>query len=142
MKYARILSWALQGLVAMILAPMAIAKFTGAEQATALFSEIGMEPTGRYIIGTLELIAALLLLIPTSVAWGAILAWGVMTGAIIAHITALGLGEPVTPLGIPLCVMALLNWLGCSAIIALRRREIELIRNMSPGETDVSPNKP
>lgn len=143
MNRLRMLSWALQVLVALTLTPMAIAKFIGDGQAVALFTEIGMEPAGRYLIGALELIVVALLLLPSSVAWGAILGWGVMTGALIAHATVLGLGDPVPSLGIPLGVMALLNWLGCAAIIILRRREIEFIRNMSPEEEEeASADKP
>lgn len=141
MKRTRTASWVLQVLVAFILVPMAIGKFVGDSQASALFEQIEMEPGGRYVVGVVELIAAGLLLIPGVAAWGAILAWGVMTGALIAHTTSLGLGEPVPVLGLPLGVLAMLNWLGASAIIILRRRDIGFIRDMSP-EEDSSPKKP
>jgi len=141
MKPMRTASWTLQVLVAVILLPMALGKFVGDTQTSGLFEQIDMEPGGRYVVGLVELIAAGLLLIPGFAAWGAILAWGVMTGALIAHATSLGLGDPVPILGLPLGALAVLNWLGASAIIVLRRRDIGFIRDMSP-EEDVSPRKP
>jgi len=142
MNRVRIASWALQGLVALILTPMALGKFTGGGNTEALFAQLGMEPTGRYAIGAMELAAVALLLMPSSVAWGAILAWGVMSGAIIAHTTVLGIGEPIPPLGVPLGVMAGVCWLASSAILVLRRREIGFLRHMFPDDADASPNRP
>lgn len=134
-------SWTLQVLVALALLPLAVGKFTGDSQTTATFTQLGMEPAGRYLIGVLELIAVGLLLIPGIATWGAILTWGVMTGALIAHATILGLGEPVPFLGLPLSILALINWLGASAIVVLRRHDIGFIRDMSP-EADLTPRKP
>ena len=142
MKASRALSWMLQILVALVLAPMAFAKFAGDAQSVEIFSQLGMEPTGRYIIGVLELLAAAMLLMPNGVAWGAILGWGVMSGAIIAHATVLGVGDPIPRIGLPLGVMAIFNWLGCSVVVVLHRNDIEFIRNMSPKKKDTSPERP
>lgn len=141
MKRLRTASWTLQVFVAVTLLPMALGKFLGDPKTSALFEQIDMEPGGRYVVGVVELVTAGLLLIPGFAAWGAILAWGVMTGAIIAHTTSLGLGDPIPILGLPLGVLAVLNWLGASAIIVLRRHDIGFVRDMSP-EEDVSPRKP
>ena len=65
-------------------------KFSGHPESVQLFTELGMEPEGRIIIGTLELMACVLLLIPSSVTFGAILGSALMTGAIIGHFTVLG----------------------------------------------------
>jgi len=125
-------SWCLQGLVALVLAPMIFAKLAGHAQARSLFTVLGMEPGGRYLVAGLELVALLLLLVPVSVGWGAILGWGLMTGALIAHLTELGMRGPM----LPMCLAALFNWLGCTAILVLRRREIEFIRHMCPDEEE------
>jgi len=138
---SRPLSWILQILVAVILTPAAISKLAGSDPSIDLFTQLEIEPAGRFLIGVIEMLAVILLLVPASVAWGAILAWGVMSGAVIAHATVLGLGEPVPPIGLPLAIMAAINWLGTTAILVLRRREIEFIRNMFP-EQEPSPNKP
>ena len=121
-----VVAWILQLAVAAILAASAIGKLVGAPEAVALFADLGMEPAGRYLVALLELVAALLLLLPWSVAWGGVLAWGLMGGALIAHATRLGIsGE----MGI-LTLAAVFNWIAASAILYLRRSEIEFIRCM------------
>jgi uncharacterized membrane protein YphA (DoxX/SURF4 family) len=133
--------WALRILVALVLVPMAAGKFVEGAQTSALFAQIDMEPGGRYVVGVIEILAAGLLLIPGLAAWGAILAWGVMSGALIAHATTLGMGDPVPFLGVPLGVLAMVNWLATSTIIVIHRRDIGFIRDMSP-ERDSSERKP
>lgn len=141
MNKSLLAGWMLQVLVALVLVPMAAGKFVEDTQTSALFAQIDMEPGGRYVVGVIEFVAAVLLLIPGLAAWGAILAWGVMSGALIAHATALGLGDPVPFLGIPLGVLAMFNWLATSTIIVIHRRDIGFIRDMSP-ERDSSQRKP
>ena len=119
---SKTVSWTLQILVAAILAYGAYAKFISAEESIATFQQLGMEPVGRYLVATLEALAALLLLFPGSVAWGAILSWGVMTGAIIAHGSHLGLT--------PISAAALFNWLASAAIIYLQRHKIRFLQSM------------
>jgi putative oxidoreductase len=65
-------------------------KFTGASESIYIFSTIGMEPWGRWVVGTLELVAGTLLLIPGTAGLGALLAAGLMGGAIGMHLTILG----------------------------------------------------
>jgi uncharacterized membrane protein YphA (DoxX/SURF4 family) len=50
-----------------------------------------MEPWGRIGTGTMELIAAILILIPRTTAFGALLAIGLMSGALFFHLTKLGI---------------------------------------------------
>ena len=50
-----------------------------------------MEPVGRIGIGILELIAALLLLFPKTIWAGAVLTVGIIAGAIMMHLTILGI---------------------------------------------------
>jgi len=125
-------SWVLQIPVAIVLGASALAKLSGRDAPVMIFESLGMEPTGRYLIGGLELIAALLLLIPFSVAWGAILVWGLMTGAIIAHATHLGASGPM----LPMTIAAAFNWIASTAIIFLRHRQIEFVRQMFSCDTD------
>ena len=66
-------------------------KFTGAEESKYIFSQIGAEPFGRYASGVVELIAAILLFVPRYVWLGAVLSLGVMSGAIVTHLTVLGI---------------------------------------------------
>ncbi len=56
-----------------------------------IFTVVGMEPWGRIAIGVLELIASLLMIINATAWVGAVLALGVMGGAILMHLTILGI---------------------------------------------------
>src|SRR4051794_7914210 len=84
-------SWILQLLVAAILAQTLFFKFTAAEESVYIFRRLGMEPWGRIGSGVVELIACVLLLYPRTVPLGAILAAGVISGAIVTHLTKLGI---------------------------------------------------
>jgi putative oxidoreductase len=90
-KTQNIISWALQIIVAVILFQTLFFKFTGAEESKYIFSTLGLEPWGRIGSGVVELIAVILLLIPRTVTFGAILALGTISGAIMSHLTKLGL---------------------------------------------------
>lgn len=50
-----------------------------------------MEPWGRIGTGVIELIASILLLIPSTVFVGAFLGVGLMAGAILSHLTVIGI---------------------------------------------------
>jgi len=136
MKARHLISWILQLTAAAILVMAALGKFTGQPDSVALFQQLDFDPGGRLIIGGLELVAALLLLIPQSIAWGAILGWGLMSGALIAHLTRLGFSGDMIPLGL----MAISVWVACTAIIFLRRNQSRLVRTMfarrHPGNRD------
>lgn len=66
-------------------------KFTGAAESVYIFSTLGVEPWGRIGSGVVELIAALLLLLPRTTWLGAAMALGVMSGALVSHLTVLGI---------------------------------------------------
>ena len=83
--------WILRLAAALILLQKVFFKFTASEESVYIFSTIGMEPWGRIGTGVLELMAALLLLIPRTTAIGAFLATGLMSGALFFHFTTLGI---------------------------------------------------
>jgi uncharacterized membrane protein YphA (DoxX/SURF4 family) len=83
--------WGLKLLAAIILLQTLYFKFTAAEESVYIFTQIGMEPWGRIGIGIMELIAALLILYSKTTAYGALLAIGLMAGAIFFHLTKLGI---------------------------------------------------
>ena len=79
--------------MALILLQTLFFKFTGAEESKYIFSTLmgaQNEWIGRIGSGIVELIAAILLLIPSTVWLGALLALGVSAGAIFSHLTQLG----------------------------------------------------
>src|SRR5436305_12282036 len=90
----RILSWALRGTAAVILAQTLFFKFSAAKESVYIFSTLGLEPWGRIGSGVIELIAAILLLIPRTVVFGALISLGVISGAIVSHLTKLGIALP------------------------------------------------
>src|SRR6266480_2502547 len=75
---------------AVILAQTLFFKFTGAEESIYIFTKVGLEPWGRYGSGVAELIATILLLTPRFAWAGALLALGVISGALASHLTVLG----------------------------------------------------
>ena len=83
--------WTLRIIAAIIMLQTLFFKFTAADESVYIFSKLGMEPWGRIGTGVLELIASGLILFPKTTALGAILAIGLMGGAIFFHLTRLGL---------------------------------------------------
>lgn len=82
---------ALRIIVAIILIQTLRFKFTAHPDSVYIFETVGLEPFGRIGIGILELIAGVLLLIPKTVWAGATLTLGVIGGAILMHLTQLGI---------------------------------------------------
>ena len=87
----KILKWILAIVAALILLQTLYFKFTGAEESIYIFETVGMEPWGRIGSGIAELIASVLLLIPATRAFGALMSLGVISGAIFFHLTKLGI---------------------------------------------------
>jgi uncharacterized membrane protein YphA (DoxX/SURF4 family) len=83
--------WTLRILAALIMLQTLFFKFTGAEESVYIFSTLGIEPWGRIGTGCLELIASILILLPRTTAFGAVLGLGIMGGALFFHITKLGI---------------------------------------------------
>ena len=87
----RVVSWICRIVAAVILLQTLYFKFTGAPESVYIFTKVGLEPWGRYASGVAELFAAILLLLPRTAVIGALLAAGVMVGAIGSHLTKLGI---------------------------------------------------
>ena len=84
------LSWLAQVIAAAVLGLAAISKLTSAPDSVALFTLLSVEPWGRYLLGTVELLTALLLLWPKSAVAGGALGVVLMLGAIGTHLLRLG----------------------------------------------------
>ena len=124
-RTATLLSWACQLTAAAILGQTLFFKFTGAPESRYIFSTLGLEPWGRIGTGVVELIAVALLLYPKTPVLGAVLAVGLMGGAILSHLTRLGI-EVQGDHGL-LFKLALTVLLASLLIVTLRRRELPLI---------------
>src|SRR4051812_9172715 len=90
-KVERTLSLACRGIAAVILLQTLFFKFTAAPESVYIFSKIGLEPWGRIGSGVVELMAAVLLFVPRLHWLGAAIAIGVLAGAIMSHLTVLGI---------------------------------------------------
>ncbi len=124
-KSLTIASWLLQVIVALILFQTLFFKFTGAEESKYIFSTLGLEPAGRIGSGIAELIAVILLLIPATVPIGAALALGVISGALAAHLTKLGID--VKGDGGLLFGLAVVVFVGSVSILVIRRAQIPVV---------------
>jgi len=86
-----IIYWIARLVAAAIMLQTLYFKFSGSAESVYIFSTIGMEPWGRIAVGIFELIAALLLILPSTAWLGAGLALGLMVGAIGMHLIILGI---------------------------------------------------
>lgn len=91
MKSKTVLIWVLRLVAAGIMLQTLFFKFTASPESVYIFSTLGMEPWGRIGSGIVELIASILILIPATTGVGALLAMGVMSGALFFHLTTLGI---------------------------------------------------
>ena len=124
MNFRKITDWLLRILPAAILLQTLYFKFTGAPESIAIFSQLGIEPWGRYLIGTLELICAIALLIPTTAAPGAVLTLLIMLGAIGSHLTKLGI--VIAGDGGLLFTLALIVALCSAVVVWIRRAQLQV----------------
>ncbi|MDB9835891.1 DoxX family protein [Flavobacteriaceae bacterium] len=85
------LSIALRIIVAVILLQTLRFKFLAHPDSVYIFTQVGMDPWGRIGIGVLELIASILLFLPKKIWMGAGLAAGLMAGAVMMHLTMIGI---------------------------------------------------
>ena len=84
-------AWGAQLVAAAILLQTAFFKLTAAPESIALFETLGVEPFGRISTGLFEVVAGVLLLVPRVAGLGGALGVGLMGGAILSHLTVLGI---------------------------------------------------
>ena len=120
-------SWMLALIVAGILLQTLFFKFTGSAESIYIFETTGLGDFGRIGSGIVELIASVLLIIPASRVIGAILALGVVSGAIIFHLTRLGI--EVQGDGGLLFVLAITVWVCSATLIIMHRKQIPMVRH-------------
>ena len=110
-KFMQYLPWGLAIFIAVIFVQSLFFKFTNSFETQLIFGTIGdwmgdigflqfaaagFTAYGGYVVGTVELIASILLLIPRTRALGATLALAVISGAIFFHL--------FTPLGVNIII--------------------------------------
>lgn len=125
-----IVSWVLRLIVAGILFQTLFFKFTAAPESVYIFQTLGLEPWGRIGSGVVELIAGILLLIPATVPVGALLSLGVISGAIMSHLTKLGIAvvnSDGSSDGGLLFGLALIVFAGSLTLLWLHRQAIPVV---------------
>jgi len=130
MKSKSILDLVLRIVPAAILLQTLYFKFSGAPESIFIFKTLGLEPVGRIGLGIVELIVAILILIPKTTWIGAILGVGIMSGALFSHITKLGI--VVQNDGGTLFTLALVTFIFCIVLVWKNRKAIPFINRQTP----------
>ncbi len=140
-KFLHYFPWALIAIVAFIFLQSLPYKFSGHEETQIIFMTIGnwmasiglpsvisdnFGAYGGYLIGSLELIAVILLVIPKTRFWGALLGLALMSGAIFFHLfTPLGVVRVIDDAGNTdngiLFTMACIAWISNAILVYLNR---------------------
>lgn len=99
-------------------------KFTGAQESIDLFSKLAGDNEIFMRIGTgiFELIASILLFVPKKTWLGALLATGLMSGAIISHLTILGIDHNNDGGGLFIC--AIIVFVISGILVVLHKKEL------------------
>ncbi|QDK77553.1 DoxX family protein [Spirosoma sp. KCTC 42546] len=113
--------WAARLIAAIIMLQTLYFKFLAQPESVYIFSTLGIEPWGRIGSGIVELIASVLILMPRTSWIGAGLGLGVMAGAILSHLTVLGIS--VQGDGGYLFFLAIAVAVSCSTILLLTRKQ-------------------
>jgi uncharacterized membrane protein YphA (DoxX/SURF4 family) len=117
-----ILVWALRLVAAIIMLQTLFFKFTAAPESVYIFTKLGMEPWGRIGIGSMELVAAILIIIPRTTGIGALIAVGLMAGAMFFHLTKLGI--VVQGDGGQLFILAAVVFTSSAVLLYIFRKEV------------------
>jgi len=116
-----IISWLLRIVAAIILLQTLYFKFSAHPESVELFTKLGVEPWGRIVTGVIELMASVLLLIPATTFIGALLGLGLMAGAILSHITVIGVNSKGD--GGQLFMLAISVMVCCLVILLLHKKQ-------------------
>ena len=124
-KQVKIISWTGQLVAAAVLGQSLYFKLSAAPEAVHIFSTLGVEPWGRIGLALVELVTVGLLLNPRTAATGAVVALGLMVGAISSHLLVLGVNFQGD--GGTLFAMAWIVFAAASIVAYLRRRQIPIL---------------
>lgn len=105
--------WTVRIFLALVFASAGIAKLVGVPQMVQVFDAIGAGQWFRYLTGSVEILGAVLLIVPATGFAGSLLLLATMVGAISSHLLLIG-GNPM-----PAIVLGLL-----SALVAWRLRPL------------------
>jgi uncharacterized membrane protein YphA (DoxX/SURF4 family) len=90
----KIATWIIRILLALAFVASACGKFVGGAQVVEAFDKIGLGQWFRYFTGVTELSGAILIVIPATGLWGALILFATMCCAVATHLLRIG-GSPV-----------------------------------------------
>ena len=117
---SKISSWIARVIIIVILGQTLFFKFTDAPETVEIFRQLGLGAAGYKAIGVVELFACILLLLPHAIIYGALLSFGLMSGALFAHLTQLGFAGEMASLGL----LAIVAWILSLLVLILHRQKI------------------
>ena len=126
MKIKSIGNLLLRVVPAVILLQTLFYKFSAAPESVYIFETLGLEPYGRIGLGIVELITAILILVPRTTWLGGMLGVGIMAGALFSHLTQLGV--VVQNDGGTLFTLALVTFAFCAVLVWKNRADIPFIK--------------
>ena len=100
--------WVLQLLLAAVFLIAGTTKLAGAQMHVETFEKLGVGQWFRYFTGSIEVIAAIMIIVPRTVVVGAALLSATMIAAIETQLVVIG-GSPVPPL-VLLVLAAVVAW--------------------------------
>lgn len=86
--------WAVRILLALAFGAAGASKLAGAPQMVAVFDAIGFSQWFRYLTGFVEIVGAVMILVPRMAFFGALWLGATMLGAVATHLLLIG-GSPV-----------------------------------------------
>lgn len=122
MKTKNIISWILRLTVAIILLQTLYFKFTAHPDSVHIFSALGVEPWGRIGTGIIELIAAILILLPKTKIIGMVTSFGIILGAVLSHMLVLGIN--VSNDGGGLFTLAIVVLIASTLFLIIHKKEL------------------
>jgi len=133
--WTRVVPWAVQIVLALVLAQTLFFKFTYAPETQVIFANRGGRPAAT-AVGFIELLCVILLLVPRTAAIGAALSLLVISGAIFTHLTSLGIQvvDPTTGErdGGLLFGLAVLVALGSAIVLVFRWHQLPYVSRFFP----------
>jgi uncharacterized membrane protein YphA (DoxX/SURF4 family) len=108
-KAVRITSWVLRLVSAAAFLAAGGAKLAGAPMMVGIFDQIGAGQWFRIFTGAVEVTGAIAILVPATVAFGAVLLVATMVGAVFTHLVLIG-GSPI-PAIVLLVITSTVAWL-------------------------------
>ncbi|WP_375324646.1 DoxX family membrane protein [Flagellimonas sp. GZD32] len=124
MKAKSIFNLILRLIPSIILLQTLFYKFSAAPESVYIFETLGLEPVGRIALGIVELMVAILILVPKTTWLGSLLGIGIMGGAIASHLFKLGI--VVQNDGGTLFILAIITLICCIALAWLNHNKIPI----------------